>query len=208
MCRQKYWRLVKKGERFYYRIKILGLVRDLPLFTVAPGVRIAIFNILGDTQLIKRVGAALAKKLPPADLLLTAEVKSVPLVYELARRLKLPYVVLRKIIKPYMLGAVKTRVVTITTGRPQELWLDGKDRQLLKGKRVIIVDDVISTGATLLGMRKLARKAGGIIVAEAAVFTEGEENKWPKVIALGNLPIFPERQDHTAPGAERRRGGE
>lgn len=175
----------------YYRIHLCGLVRDLPLFEVAPGVRIAIFNILGDTQLVEKVGAALAKKLPPADLLVTAEVKSVPLVYEICRRLKLPYVVLRKIVKPYMVGAVKSRVVTITTGKPQELWLDGKDKKLLKGKKVIIIDDVISTGATLKGMRKLIKKAGGIIVAEACVFTEGDKKKWKKVISLGNLPVFP-----------------
>ena len=183
-------KLIRKSSRQYYRIQLCGFTRDLPLFEVAPGIRIAIFNILGDTQLVRRAGGALANKLPPADLLVTAEVKSVPLVYEISRCLKLPYVVLRKIVKPYMVGAIKSRVVTITTGKPQDLWLDGKDRQILKGKKVVIVDDVVSTGATLVGMRKLIKKAGGIIVAEAAVFTEGDSKKWKNIISLGNLPIF------------------
>jgi len=187
---RRYQNLVKKGNKEFYRVRLCSLVRDLPLFEVAPGMRIAIFNILGDTQLVNKIGAALVKKLPPVDVIVTAEVKSVPLVYEVARRLKLPYVVLRKIVKPYMVGAVKSEVTSITTGKPQELWLDGKDRSLLKGKKVIIVDDVISTGATLIGMRKLVKKAGGKIVAEACVFTEGEKNKWKKVISLGNLPVF------------------
>ena len=177
-------------NRQYYRIKICGLTRDLPLFEVAPGVQIAILNILGDTEFVKKVGIALAKKLPKADVLATAEVKSVPLVYEIARQLKLPYIVLRKIVKPYMLGAVKLTVTTITTGKSQDLWLDGKDKNLLKGKKVILVDDIISTGATLYGMRKLVKKAGGRIIAEAAIFTEGDSKKWKNIISLGNLPVF------------------
>jgi adenine/guanine phosphoribosyltransferase-like PRPP-binding protein len=186
----KNWKLITKKSKQYYRIKLCGLVRDLPLFQVAPGIRIAIFNILGDTELVEKVGLALSKKLPKADLLVTAEVKSVPLSYEVSRRLKIPYVVLRKIVKPYMVGAIKSQVVTITTGKPQDLWLDGKDKNMLKGKKVVIIDDVISTGATLKGMRKLIKKVGAKIVAEAAVFTEGDPQKWKKIISLGNLPVF------------------
>jgi len=173
-----------------YAIKLCGLTRELPLFEVSPGIKIAILNILGDTVLVEKIGAALVKKLPKADVLVTAEVKSVPLVYEIARRLKLPFIVLRKIVKPYMVGAIKSQVVTITTGRPQNLWLDGKDKNILKGKRVIIVDDIISTGATLRGMRKLIKKVGGRIVAQACIYTEGDPKKWKNIISLGNLPIF------------------
>ena len=186
----KYWRLITKSGKQFYRIKICSLIRDLPLFEVAPGVKIAILNILGDTILVEKIGSALAKKLPKADVLVTAEVKSVPLVYEIARRLKLPYIVLRKICKPYMIGSIKSQVVTITTGKPQELWLDGKDKKILKGKKVVLVDDVISTGATLEGIRKLVKKAGGKVVGQAAIFTEGEAKKWKDIISLGNLPIF------------------
>ena len=186
----KQWKLITKSKKQYYRICICGLTRNLPLFEVGSGVKIAILNILGDTEFVKKTGVALAKKLPKADVLATAEVKSVPLVYEIARKLNLPYVVLRKIVKPYMLGAVKSTVTTITTGKPQDLWLDGKDKSLLKGKRVILIDDIVSTGATLHGMRKLVKKAEGIIVAEAAIFTEGDPKAWKSIISLGNLPVF------------------
>lgn len=187
---KKYSLIIKKKGREYYRVKLCGLVRDLPLFEVASGVRICIFNILGDTELVQKVGRSLSSKLPKADILVTAEVKSLPLIYEVARCLKLPYVVFRKIVKPYMVGAVKSQVVSITTGKPQDLWLDGKDKKVLSGRRVILIDDVISTGATLRGMRKLVTKAGGKIVAECAVFTEGDPKRWDKIISLGNLPVF------------------
>jgi adenine phosphoribosyltransferase len=183
--------IIKKKRQDYWRIKLCGLKRDLPLFEVAPGVRIAIFNILGDTEMVKKVGATLAKKLPQSgQVLVTPEVKSIPLAYELSRKMKIPYVVTRKIKKPYMVDSLNHRVVSITTGKPQEIWLDGKDRKTLRGKRVILIDDVISTGSTLKGMRVLMKKAGAKVVAEAAVFTEGDKQKWTKIISLGNLPVF------------------
>ena len=190
MGKRKYNIVVKKEGREYYSVKLCGLKRNLPLFEVAPGVKICIFNILGDTQIVEKIGLALSKKLPKADLLVTAEVKSIPLVYEIARRLKLPYIVLRKIFKPYMVEAIESQIVSITTGKPQTLWLDGKDRKKLAGKKIIILDDVISTGATIKGMRRIVKKAGGKVVAEAAVFTEGDPKKWPRVISLGNIPVI------------------
>ncbi len=178
------------GKR-YYAVDIAGLKRRLPLFEIAPGMKIAIFNILGDTEVVMRSSQALAKKLPAGvEVLVTPEVKSIPLVYELSKLLAVPYVVARKIKKPYMKGSLKTLVVSITTGQPQTLWLDGKDRSVLKNKRVALIDDVISTGSTLMGLRKLMKKAGAKVVAEAAVFIEGDPAKWPKIISLGNLPIF------------------
>lgn len=178
-------------KREYYTVELCGLKRDLPIFEVAPGVKIAIFNILGDTEIVKAIAPELAKRFPKeADVIITPEVKSIPLAYELSVQTGLPYVVARKTLKPYMGDAFSVEVLSITTGKPQTLWLDEKDIHLIKGKRVIIVDDVISTGSTLEGMRYLVKEAGGEVVAEAAVFTEGEEGKWPDVIALGNLPIF------------------
>ncbi len=186
--------IIKKKDRDYYRLKICGLVRDLPLFEIAPGVKIAIFNILGDTQIVTKATLALVKKLPSeAEVIVTPEVKSIPLAYELSRRLKIPYVVARKIKKPYMINSLGHEVISITTGKPQTIWLDGKDRQLLKDKKAILVDDVISTGSTLRGLRNLVSKAGAKIIAEAAIFTEGDQSKWKKIIALGNLPVFVEK---------------
>jgi len=174
-----------------YPVEICGIQRDFPLFEVAPGVKIAIFNMLGDAELIRAVGPALADMLPAGvQVLVTAEVKSIPLAYEMAAYLGVPYVVLRKVLKPYMVDSLGQEVISITTGKPQMLWLDGKDRVLVKGKKVAIVDDVISTGSTLEGMRKLIDVAGGEVIAEAAVFTEGDPEKWEGIIALGNLPVF------------------
>jgi adenine phosphoribosyltransferase len=176
----------------YHTVDICGIKRDLPLFEVAPGVSIAIFNMLGDTEVVEAVADALAARLPKdADALMTAEVKSIPLAHALSVRTGLPYVIARKTRKPYMVGATSVEVTSITTGAPQTLWLDGKDRGLVEGKRIIIIDDVISTGSTLLGMRKLVESAGGQVIAEAAVFTEGNDtSKWKDIIAVGNLPVF------------------
>lgn len=176
----------------YYTAQICGLTRRLPLFEVAPKVRIAIFNMLGDAEVVEAIAEELAKRLPPgADALMTAEVKSIPLAHALAVRMKLPYVVARKTRKPYMVGALSVEVLSITTGAPQLLWLDGKDLGLVKDKRIILVDDVISTGSTLAGMRKLVEEAGGEVIADAAAFTEGNDPaKWQDIIAIGNLPVF------------------
>ncbi len=175
----------------FYTVQVAGLTRRLPLFEVAPGVSIAIFNMLGDTAVVEAAAASLAPQLPvEADVLVTPEVKSIPLAHALSVRLGIPYVVIRKIYKPYMVNSLSIEVVSITTGKPQTLWLDGKDRHLIAGKKVVLVDDVVSTGSTLRGMRQLITEAGGTIVAEAAVFTEGDESDWPGIIALGHLPVF------------------
>ena len=175
-----------------YSIEIAGLKRDLRLFEVAPGLRIAILNILGDTELVQACAKELNKKLKPVeyDVLVTAEAKSIPLAYALSVEAKKPYVILRKTFKPYMGDALKAETLSITTGQPQVLILDEKDRDLLKGKRAVILDDVISTGSTLQGMRMILEKAGASIAAEAAILTEGERAKWQHIISLGHLPLF------------------
>jgi adenine phosphoribosyltransferase len=182
-----------------YTVEICGLTRRLPLFEVAPGVRIAIFNMLGDTEVVEAAATDLAAQFPAdADAILTAEVKSIPLAHALSVRLGVPYVIARKTKKPYMVGSMSVEVHSITTGAPQTLWLDGKDLDVVCGKRIVIVDDVISTGSTLVGMRKLVEAAGGEVIAEAAVFTEGNDpDQWRHIISLGNLPVFL-RQDGRA----------
>ena len=175
-----------------YSVQICGIQRDLPLFEVAPNVRIAIFNMLGDTEIVEAIADDLARRVPQdADGLMTAEVKSIPLAHALAVRMQLPYIIARKTRKPYMVGATSVEVLSITTGKPQTLWLDGKDLKLVSGKRLIVVDDVVSTGSTLNGMHKLVDSAGGTVIAVAAAFTEGNDpDKWKDVIAIGNLPVF------------------
>lgn len=174
-----------------HTVKIAGLTRHLPLFQVAPGVKIAIFNMLGDTEVVQASAKALAKRLPTdAQVLLTAEAKSIPLAHAMAVEANLPYVVLRKSYKPYMGETISAETLSITTGQTQTLYLDEKDIAQIKGRQVVIVDDVISTGSTLQGMRLIIEKAGGATVATVAVFTEGERAKWKDIIALGHLPIF------------------
>lgn len=180
------------SEKEFYAVEVAGLKRDLRLFEVAPKLRIAILNILGDTELVQACARELAKKLASInyDVLITAEAKSIPLAYALSVETKKPYVVLRKAYKPYMGDALKAETLSITTGQPQVLILDEKDRDIVQGKKVIIVDDVISTGSTLQGMRMILDKAEATIAAETAIFTEGEKSKWRHIIALGHLPLF------------------
>jgi adenine phosphoribosyltransferase len=180
------------SKRETYPVDIAGIHRELRLFEIKPGLKIAILNVLGDTELVQACAAALGGKLKPVnyDVLVTAEAKSIPLAHALSVETQKPYVVLRKAYKPYMGDALQAETLSITTGQPQTLYLDEKDRDLMKGRRVVVVDDVISTGSTLQGMRLLIQKAGGEVVAEAAVFTEGERAKWSDIISLGHLPVF------------------
>lgn len=179
-------------KRESYSIEIAGLKRELPLFEIKPGLRIAILNILGDTELVQACAKELAKRLKSVeyDLILTAEAKSIPLAYALSVDTKKPYIVLRKSYKPYMGDAIRAETLSITTGQPQLLILDEKDRAALKGRKVVIVDDVISTGSTLQGMRMILDKAGATIAGEAAILTEGERAQWAHIISLGHLPLF------------------
>lgn len=178
-------------HRETYTVEVAGLTRHFPLFEVAPGVRIAIFNMLGDTFVVKAAAAALAERLKgtPGDVLVTAEAKGIPLIYEMSALMGLPYIVLRKYYKSYMGEAVSAETISITTGKPQTLYLDEKDRRIISGKQVILVDDVVSTGSTLNGMQEVVARAGGRVSKVAAVFTEGDAD-WSHVVALGNLPVF------------------
>ena len=177
-----------------YAVEIAGLKRNLRLFEIKPGLKIAILNILGDTVLVQACAKELAQKLKDVDfdVLVTAEAKSIPLAYALSVETKKPYVVLRKAYKLYMGEVLKAETLSITTGQAQTLILDEKDIGLMKGKKVLIVDDVISTGSTLQGMRMILDKAGSTVVAEAAIFTEGDRAQWMHIISLGHLPLFTE----------------
>lgn len=180
------------AKRETYAIEIAGLQRQLRLFEIKPGLRIAILNILGDTELVQACARELAGKLSGLDfgVLVTAEAKSIPLAHALSVELRKPYVILRKTYKPYMGDALRAETLSITTGQPQTLVLDEKDRALLKGQKVVILDDVISTGSTLQGMRMVIERAGATVAMEAAILTEGERSKWEQIVSLGHLPLF------------------
>ena len=174
-----------------YPVQVGSLTRELPIFQVAPGVKIALFNMLGDTEVVEMAAKTLAARMPAkADVLVVPEVKAVPLGHALSLQSHLPYVVVRKVRKPYMVNCLEAQVVSITTGAPQTLYLDGKDLPLVRGKNVVLLDDVISTGSTLKGLRLLMARADATIVGEMAVFTEGGPDDWSQVIALGHLPVF------------------
>lgn len=179
-------------SRDTYPVDVGGVHRDLPLFQVASGVRIAVLNILGDTEVVKAAAAELADGLEALkpDVLVTAETKSIPLVHELSSLLDLPYVVLRKHYRTYMGDALQVETSSITTGARQMLYLDEKDRAALADRRVVIVDDVISTGSTVEAMRDVVARAGGELVGEAAIFTEGDRDRWSDVVSVGHLPVF------------------
>jgi len=175
-----------------YDIDIAGVKRSLRLFEIKPGLKIAILNILGDTELVQACARALNEALREVDfdILVTAEAKSIPLAYALSVETRKPYVVLRKAYKLYMGAALIAETLSITTGEPQTLIMDEKDQELVRGKKVVLVDDVISTGSTLQGMQMIMEKAGATVAGEAAILTEGERAKWGHIVALGHLPLF------------------
>ena len=175
-----------------YELNVAGVTRQLPIIPISPERAIASFVILGDCELVTAAAPLLAQKLPKVDYLVTAEAKGIPLVHEVSRLLGLPYyIVARKSVKPYMAEPLVDEVVSITTQKAQTLCLDGKDALAVKGRRVAIVDDVISTGESLSAIERLLEKAGAEIVAKAAILAEGEAAGRGDIIFLEELPLFP-----------------
>lgn len=170
-----------------YAVQIGTEHRDLPIVSVG-NVSVALLNLLGDTTLTEAAADELAKRIPEVDALVTPEVKAVPLAHALSHRTGVPYIVARKTEKPYMVGAVRKTALSITTGKPQDLYIDGSDIPRLKGKRVAIIDDVVSTGGTLRALSELLTEVGAEVVVTMAVFTEGDERD--DVVSLGHLPLF------------------
>ena len=174
-----------------YELNVAGVTRQLPIIPISPELAIASFVILGDCELVTAAAPLLAQKLPKVDYLVTAEAKGIPLVHEVSRLLGLPYyIVARKSVKPYMAEPLVDEVVSITTQKAQTLCLDGKDALAVKGRRVAIVDDVISTGESLAAMEELLHAIGGKVVGKACVLAEGDAKDRTDIIYLEPLPLF------------------
>lgn len=176
----------------YYTVDLEGFKADLPILQLPSGVGIAFFNLHGDSELTEHCGKQLAKKLADCDVLLTAESKGLQLTHCIARELgQRYYAVARKSKKLYMQDGIEISIdSSITTGKEQTFYLSKHDADLLKGKKVGIVDDVVSTGASLTGLEKLVEKAGGIIHKKAFVLAEADAAQRSDVLFLGTIPLF------------------
>ena len=175
----------------YYKLSVAGLERDLPICPVNEDLYIAGFVIFGDWELTCACASELLKKVPEYDCLITAEAKGIPLAHEMARQNSdKRYVVARKATKLYMTDVFGVQVRSITTDRVQNLYIDGSDAEYMKGKRVLVVDDVISTGESLKAVEALVEKAGGDIVGRCAVLAEGDAKDRQDIIFLEELPLF------------------
>ncbi len=175
----------------FYELNVAGLKRQLPLCRVSDTLYIGAFVIFGDVELTEACARELLKVAPEHDILITAESKGIPLVYEMARQNKEnKYLIARKAAKLYMRDVFSTEVNSITTAKTQVLCIDGEDAALMRGKRVIIVDDVISTGESLKAVEKLVRKAGGQVVGRMAILAEGDAKDRDDIIYLEKLPLF------------------
>ncbi len=176
----------------YYEINVAGVTRQLPVVPISDSMSIASFVIFGDTDIVEPCARALAQRLPKdIDYLITAEAKSIPLIYEMAKVMKMPrYLIARKSVKGYMVNPIVTKVHSITTQHQQILCLDEDDIKLIKGARMAIVDDVISTGSSLAAVEHLVESAGGTVVARAAILAEGDAANREDIIYLGTIPLF------------------
>ena len=174
-----------------YTMNVAGVQRDLPICKVTDDLYIAGFVVFGDQELTVACAKALLEKAPEYDYLITAEAKGIPLGHEMARQTGAEkYFLARKAPKLYMTGVFSSTVKSITTEKEQTLYLDTADAQLMKGKRILIVDDVISTGESLRALEVLVEKAGGIIVGKMAVLAEGDAQNREDIIYLEKLPLF------------------
>lgn len=173
-----------------YTLKVAGLTRELPLCRASDKLDIAAFVMFSDVELTVACAEALLKKTPDFDIILTAESKGIPIAYEAARQSGKNYIVGRKGVKLYMTDPISVNVKSITTERVQTLYLSQEDIAKMKGKRVLILDDVISTGESLTALEKLAEAAGGDIVGRAAVLAEGNAAERTDIIFLEKLPLF------------------
>ena len=174
-----------------YEMDIAGLKRELPLCKVSDDLYIGAFVMFGDVELTVHCATELLKRAPEYDYLIAPEAKAIPLLYEMARQSGAEkYFLARKGAKAYMTGVFEVEVRSITTMHIQKLVIDTADAELIKGKKILIVDDVISTGESLHAMEELVKRAGGIIAGKMAVLAEGDAKDRDDIITLAPLPLF------------------
>lgn len=175
----------------HYEIKIAGLTRQLPLCPISNDLYIGAFILFGDVELTVACAKELLKKAPEYDVMITAESKGIPLVYEMTKQARLnKYLLARKSAKLYMKDVVSVEVQSITTEKRQMLFIDRDDAEYMRGKRVLIVDDVISTGESVKAVEKLVQESGGIVAGRMTILAEGDANKRDGIIFLEHLPLF------------------
>ena len=175
----------------YYHMRVAGLERDLPICPVTDSLYIAGFVIFGDQELTVACARDLLAKAPAYDYIITAEAKGIPLAHEMARQAgDKKYILARKGPKLYMRDIFSVSVKSITTSKEQHLYLDGADAALMKGKRILVVDDVISTGESLLALERLVEAAGGVVCGRMAILAEGDAQSREDIIYLEKLPVF------------------
>lgn len=180
-----------KPERKFYEMKIAGVKRKLPLCPISDKLMIGAFVIFGDPELTTKAARALLRKAPEYDYIIAPEAKAIPLVHEMARLDgNRKYLLARKTPKLYMSGVLESTYRSITTAKEQVLYLDLEDAKLMKGKRIILLDDVISTGESIKSLEALVDKAGGIVVGRMAILAEGEAALRDDIIFLEKLPLF------------------
>jgi len=194
-CHVVYWFRIKyyvlELIALEYTMKIAGLERKLPLCRISDDLYIAAFIIFGDVEITEACAKALLERAPEFDVMITAESKGIPLLYEMARQKRdKPFIIARKAAKLYMRDIFSVHVKSITTENVQTLYIDGSDVEKMRGRRVLVVDDVISTGASLAAIEELVKSAGGIIAGRMAILAEGDACKRDDIIYLEQLPLF------------------
>ena len=175
----------------YHTMTIAGLQRELPICKVTDELYIGAFVIFGDVELTVACAKALLDRAPAYDYMITAEAKGIPLIHEMARQSgQNKYFLARKGPKLYMRNILDVAVHSITTAKEQHLYLDGEDAALMKGRRILVVDDVISTGESLTAIERLVEAAGGVVAGRMAILAEGEAQNRDDIIYLEKLPVF------------------